>query len=405
MNQQKISTKNNSRLATYVHDAMELETKLYTMRELEKSLENSEKAFEVEMRKKLPKAPIYEAMQPYATPMAEIGEEDQQQRIKIINDKTNKEIHKKGIKGYLSEHLDVALGLCTVLTIPLFLVLLWFFYDRFVFMLQDDFNAMFAIIGITVGIDILLFVVILIIILISGLYKAKRKFAAEEAAELNAIQIENNKAKIHNTYLSETNAKIKADNLARQERNEQRKANYEFLYQRAKAKYDNQCAAYHAQLNQVKQSIQELEAQRTRFYAIGIIPPDYREIDQIYQFDQIFRNDLADNMREAVKIYEERVFRGEVIRGINNIVASINNLTGVMSGLARTIESVQTQVSFLSQDVYQMAQSQAAQQAESQAQLESIMSNAKATRFAAEAVRENSEKLVRYEEDRRRGYL
>lgn len=388
MNQQEISTKNNSRLTAYVHDAMELETKLYTMKELEKSLEGSKLVFKENMKKNLPKEPKYENIRAYVEPMSEISLQEQN---KIVREKI-KEANKKDEEENKKKNDNI--GCFLFLLAYLISGTVVYFIFQYLIPINND---------IVVSICVIIASIVLLGVFICMRENAKEKKIKNE--ETKRIEKLNSNARKHNAHLSEINAQIQVENQAREQRNNQRRVEYQLTYQEAKAQYDNQCAAYHAQLNQVKQSIQDLEAQRTRFYAIGIIPPDYREIDQIYQFDQIFRNDLADNMREAIKIYEERVFRGEVIRGIGNIVASINNLTGVMSGLARTIESVQTQVSFLSQDVYQMAQSQAAQQAESQAQLESIMSNAKATRFAAEAVRENSEKLVRYEEDRRKGYI
>ena len=74
-----------------------------------------------------------------------------------------------------------------------------------------------------------------------------------------------------------------------------------------------------AQADLLVQTADELHAKKESLYRANIIPPDYRELDCVLMFHQIFRNDLADTMREAVKIYEERVFRQEVIRGIDRI--------------------------------------------------------------------------------------
>ena len=75
-------------------------------------------------------------------------------------------------------------------------------------------------------------------------------------------------------------------------------------------------------ISQVTQNdlvLEKLYEQRKEFYSVGIVPPDYRYLDCVGVLRQIFSNDLADTMREAVLIYEERVFRGDLIRGIDKI--------------------------------------------------------------------------------------
>ena len=44
-------------------------------------------------------------------------------------------------------------------------------------------------------------------------------------------------------------------------------------------------------------------------YDMNIIPPDYRDLVYLFGFYKIFRNNLADTMREAVLLYEERDYR------------------------------------------------------------------------------------------------
>ncbi len=65
--------------------------------------------------------------------------------------------------------------------------------------------------------------------------------------------------------------------------------------------------------------LEKLYKQRMDFYSADIIPPDYRYLDCVGVLHQIFVNDLADTMRDAILLYEERVFRGDLIRGIDQI--------------------------------------------------------------------------------------
>lgn len=74
-----------------------------------------------------------------------------------------------------------------------------------------------------------------------------------------------------------------------------------------------------SQAEQVAITLEQLYDQRKEFYEVGIVPPDYRYLDCVGVLYQIFVNDLADTMRDAILLYEERVFRGEMIRGIDKI--------------------------------------------------------------------------------------
>ena len=73
------------------------------------------------------------------------------------------------------------------------------------------------------------------------------------------------------------------------------------------------------QAEQTDMVLEKLYVQRMEFYSVNIVPPDYRYLDCVGVLHQIFVNDLADTMRDAVLLYEERVFRGDLIRGIDKI--------------------------------------------------------------------------------------
>ena len=160
-------------------------------------------------------------------------------------------------------------------------------------------------------------------------------------------------------------------------------------YENTKAIKENELSLIQNEANLVHTKYNELLAIHNNLYSIGIIPPDYRTMDCVYVFDQIFRNDLADNMRQAVALYEERVFRGEIIKGMGTIISKLDSLQGTMSDLVSDIYSVKQNVSFMSQDVYRMAEAQSKHN-------DKMLENSKATRYAAETVQKYSEEAKKY---------
>ena len=87
-----------------------------------------------------------------------------------------------------------------------------------------------------------------------------------------------------------------------------------------------------------------IHKQKNQIYELGIIPPDYRTFDACIMLHSIFRNDLADTMREAVLLYDERVFRGEVLRGIDNIYQMLGQLTHTMAEICDRLISIDSKV-------------------------------------------------------------
>lgn len=135
-----------------------------------------------------------------------------------------------------------------------------------------------------------------------------------------------------------------------------------------------------------------LTNQMHKLYSFNLIPPDYREVDCTMMFDQIFRNDLADNMREAVKIYEERIFRGDVIRGIDKIYGMLGQLNTSMMQIGRNLESVKEQVSFMSNDLCHMV----TLTEEANEHQRAILRETELNRYAVESVRSSTENLEYY---------
>lgn len=113
----------------------------------------------------------------------------------------------------------------------------------------------------------------------------------------------------------------------------------------------------------------------------NIVPPDYRFIDCIIVLDHVFRNDLADTVRDAIFYYEEKKFRELVVRGVNDIFVMLQNMANVLYDVKDLLQNIDLQTATLSNDV----QAIAAQQYESNVlQRENIAIN-KARKYADEA--------------------
>lgn len=138
----------------------------------------------------------------------------------------------------------------------------------------------------------------------------------------------------------------------------------------------------------------EISNHLKQFFSFGIIPPDYRTMDCIIMLDQIFRNNLADDMRSAILLYEERVFRGEVIRGMDRIVAQLDQLSGSMSAISYQLNAINSNISRLCDD-----------QSLANANTERLIQETRLGRYATEQLNSSTERLVYYAEEYKAGRL
>ena len=137
------------------------------------------------------------------------------------------------------------------------------------------------------------------------------------------------------------------------------------------------------------QKISDIENRKLSLYDLNIVPPDYRRLDCLIEFDQMYRNDLVDTMREAVKIYEERVFRGELLTGIDNIYNMLGNLTSAMHNIESALYSVRNEVVRMGDDINQIASSGKKFQ-------DDMISESQAARYATEALYQTQERCEWY---------
>lgn len=173
---------------------------------------------------------------------------------------------------------------------------------------------------------------------------------------------------------------------------------------------------------QAKEIITVADAIRERklkLYSLGIIPPNYRTLDATLMIADIFDNDLADTMREAVLLYDERVFRGEVVRGIDNINRSLDKLNNTMYAVveclnainasiervALEINGVANQIHSMNRDMLDMGDKILDTQNSAARERSAALEEARAMRYATEELNRSQEIMNRYIEDRRNGLI
>ncbi len=167
-----------------------------------------------------------------------------------------------------------------------------------------------------------------------------------------------------------------------------------------KAMLDQQLHLAEQQKTMSQESAKTIKENLARIYeASDLIPPDYREMDCVLAFQQIFRNDLADTMREAVMIYEQRVFRQEVIRGMDRIYHKLEDLDSSMYYLKHTLTGIRDNISMMSQDVFKIAEKmdQISQQMSDNSQLQSnLLRETQASRYAIDAIKQSQLQCEKY---------
>lgn len=176
-------------------------------------------------------------------------------------------------------------------------------------------------------------------------------------------------------------------------------------------------------INTLGQKLETLESQLTGFYTMNLIPPDYRSLECVIAFDQMFRNDLVDNMREAALLYDERVFRGEMIQGLDNIYRAMDTLGGLMSETISVLRNIESNTDRMCDELMDISSNLVRMNANVTGHLSTISSNLKNglgaiadsqydiaseleySRYANDAIRANSDRMIWYAEQRRQGLL
>lgn len=159
------------------------------------------------------------------------------------------------------------------------------------------------------------------------------------------------------------------------------------------------------QINEIKAKRKQLQSDLSVFYNYGIIPPDYRYMDCVIILDQIFRNDLADTMRDAIKIYEERVFRGSVIRGMDKICEKLDELSSDMSAISLRLDMIDSNISRMSDDLSNYNQRLLIESENNRAVTDDLIRETQLGRYTNEKLLESNKRLEYYAEEYRMGRM
>ena len=177
------------------------------------------------------------------------------------------------------------------------------------------------------------------------------------------------------------------------------------------------------QISLIEGNIETVSTQINEFYSMNLIPPDYRSLECVIAFNQMFRNDLVDNMREAALLYEERVFRGEMIKGLDNIYKAINTLGGMMSETISVLRNIESNTNRMCDELIDISSNLVRMNVNVTGHLSTISSNLSSgldsiadsqrdiaseleySRYANEAIRTNSDRIIWYTEQHRQGLL
>lgn len=176
-------------------------------------------------------------------------------------------------------------------------------------------------------------------------------------------------------------------------------------------------------IDDISEKLETVDSQLTEFYSVNLIPPDYRSLECVIAFNQMFRNDLVDTMREAALLYDERVFRGEMIKGLNNIYKAINELGGLMSETVSVLREIESNTSRMCDELVDVSSNLVRMNANVTGHLSTMSANLSSglnsiangqrrieseleySRYSTEAIRANSDRMRWYTEQRWQGLL
>lgn len=303
-------------VAEFVSDALEMEVRVHTLRELANETQRKANAIAEKAKKDLTQA-----------------------RAKLERAKKETEAHERrksrrpedGYKPYISFRKickTIAEAFCVVLGI-------WaaaFFVIVYLFNIES--RDLLTAIVVGIGIASVLIVVITPIVMIRkekreqlGLQKVLCKWdeeiAAKDAQKIAALSTEVTK------------------------------------YERAYCKAQQVSSLMLGQARDYMQrSVKINELLQACYIKTGIIPPDYRYFDCVIVINHVFRNNLGDTVRDAILYYEEKKFRELMLRGINNVYLMLGKLATMVAEATNILSSIQSDVSSLSFDLQNAAEQQ-----------------------------------------------
>lgn len=99
-------------------------------------------------------------------------------------------------------------------------------------------------------------------------------------------------------------------------------------------------------------------------------------------------------MREAVLLYDERVYRGEVLRGMNRIASNLGSLAGIMSSLRTDMDRIGRDVALMSDDISRVYEQNRSIASNASRQADRLCEETRLHRYTVEALARSNERLT-----------
>lgn len=316
-------------LAEFVDDAIEMEVKIYSLRDLADKLRK--KGREISSRASLQLTQMEKKVRDdhgMSTQELAIRKEikENEEKIKKLEGTLDEEI-----KYYSSIQGNGSIIVSAIVTLLVVAVICSLIMTLVLFPLSGMPDLAELLEGLFMLVTIAIIVVAETIVIKAGSAKKKKK-ALKQAKEHVAKRTEPLERR-----LKELQKQLEDPNLARR-----RVGNEELEIVRNNCAKDRQSAQkLYDEAMECDSKALEIENILKQCYAqSNIVPPDYRYVDCLVVLQHAFRNGLADNMKEAVLYYEQKEFRNEVIRGVNNIHDMLGHLANTMAEVRGVLNSI-----------------------------------------------------------------
>lgn len=202
----------------------------------------------------------------------------------------------------------------------------------------------------------------------------------------------------HESYVEEKKIKIEKPkyNYGNIEKNaeewlETAKKDYQMILDE-KPQYDKTAEELYTKALYLEKQADILDKNKNKMYDMNIIPPDYRDLVYLFGFYKIFRNNLADTMREAVLLYEERDYREKALNALNRIGNKLGLISEYIMDMSDNLYRIGNDVNFMSGEIQNIR----VIQEDNNDQQNEMMREIRATRYANEAVQRSNEQCEWY---------
>ena len=119
---------------------------------------------------------------------------------------------------------------------------------------------------------------------------------------------------------------------------------------------------------------------------------DHNASDELFQWEM-----------EAMDKCDERIFRNDMLKGMNNLQSMLGTLTLGIMEVSEKLSSIDSNVKMMSQDLYTFSERIAHNQAKQQKATAELLEETKMSRYATEQLAESAKNLE-YFERRRNGW-